>query len=203
MACAIFLRTDLLTGADTGGEWTYDGYSIDNTTFGAGGTAPGALVGDNPELDVTGWTPGFYKFTYAGGTGECADEVSTILAVIASPDAGCTPDDITYCEGEGGSGVNLLTLKNDECEEEITNDDLTIEWDGVSDDPGAAFSAGSLDIEDLPVGTYTFTFTKTATVPGGFTLSECENCEASEATLTIIITENFTAGTANSVAVCP
>ncbi len=206
MSCEINLRTDGLSGADAGGTWVWNGFnaSSDEGPFSTGsGTNPGALSGDNPAIDFDGFTPGYYAFTYSGGEGDCGDEVTIVIAVVSSPNAGCS-DTVTYCTGNGGSAVNLLTLKNTECGESITSTNLTIEWDDSSDDPGAAYNAGAgtLDIEDLEPGTYVFTYTKVAVPPDGYTLDNCPNCEASVATLTITIIATFTAGTANNIAVC-
>lgn len=203
--CEISLRTGGLAGASTGGVWTFNGFHPTNQ---AGpfdpeeGTDPGALSGDNPTVDFTGFTPGFYSFNYAGGEGTCAADVDIVIAVIAPAEAGCSPE-ITICTGEGGSDVSLLTLKNDECEEEITSENLVITVQSGS--PGGAFNseAGTIDLEDLAAGTYVFLFTKSPVVPGGYTLAECEECADDTATLTIIVSESFNPGTPNAIAVCP
>lgn len=206
MACLINLRTDGLSGADSGGTWTWNGHhaSSDTGPFSTGtGTDPGTLTGDNPQIDFDGFIPGFYSFTYGGGEGDCGDEVDVIIAVVPSVNAGCD-ETLTYCTGTGGTAVDLLALKNTECAESITDDNLTIEWDNSSDDPGAEFNAGAgtLNIDNLSAGTYVFNFIKTVEPPAGYTLEDCPNCATDEATLTIVVQASFDAGTAQNIAVC-
>lgn len=203
MACPINLRTDGLVGASTGGTWTFNGYHVSSPSgpFGGGGTSPGTLTGDNPAVDFSGFTPGYYSFNYAGGSGECAAEVDLVVVVLASVDAGC---DATYpiCEGQGGANVSLLTIKNAECSESITDDGLVITVQ--SGDPDTAFDsgAGTIDLEDLPIGTYVFLFTKSVEVPGGYTLADCEDCDPDTATLTITVAAAFNPGDPNSIGLC-
>ena len=204
MSCSLNLRTQGLTGADTGGTWEYNGYNSNNASgpFGAGGTSPGTLTGDNASIDFSGYTPGFYSFTYSGGQGDCADHVELVIAVTPSVNAGCDAE-IQICQGEGTT-QSLLTLKNEECNEDINDVNLTITLDDQGDDPGSAYNAGAgtINLAALDPGIYIFEFKKEVTVPDGYDLSNCPNCDPSFATLTIEVLLSFDAGTANNIAVC-
>lgn len=93
---------DHLTGETAGGSWTYIGYSVNDTTYGSGGTNPGTLTGDNPTVDFNGSVLGFYKFRYCVTDPDlidCSDCEDLIIQVVACPcttSAG-TPQDATTC----------------------------------------------------------------------------------------------------------
>lgn len=87
-----------LTGEDAGGVWTYIGYSVDDTTYGAGGSAVGSLTGDNPTKDFDGFILGFYKFRYCVTDPEileCTDCEDLIIEVVACP-----------CSNDSGTALN-------------------------------------------------------------------------------------------------
>src|SRR5690606_11862383 len=89
----------LLTGEDAGGSWTFVGFSADDTTYGAGGTAPGTIVGADPTHDFTGYIVGFYKFQYCvtdAGILDCEDCEDIIIEVVACP-----------CETNAGTPYNI------------------------------------------------------------------------------------------------
>lgn len=92
-----------MAGATPGGTWTFDGFNSTTQAgpFGAGGTTPPTLVGDNPELNFNGYVVGFYKFTYEVEVGECTDTGSVIIQVVRKV---CTPVNVNleYCVGESG-----------------------------------------------------------------------------------------------------
>jgi hypothetical protein len=100
MGCAVNLL-DRLTGADAGGTWTYLGFNTAQAgTPGAGGSTVGTLTGDNPEVDFTSFTTGFYSFQYCVGEGLCQDCITLQVRVTPST---CDPDDvdIVWCTGDG------------------------------------------------------------------------------------------------------
>lgn len=101
--CQISLLSRM-SGADTGGSWTFDGYAETHPSSpGSGGTDPGTLSGDNPTLDFDGWIPGFYHFTYTIDQNEC-EPISETLIIQVMPAVSCTPvdEEESYCEGETG-----------------------------------------------------------------------------------------------------
>jgi hypothetical protein len=203
--CTINLRTDLATGASTGGTWSYLGYSTTvGGTPGAGGTTPPALVGDNPAVDFSGYTPGFYHLRYAGGSGDCASQADYIVPVVDSGDAG-TDATIDLCEDD--AAINISAQLGGTYPSGINPPDIAISGDtanaGYSDNSTAGdVTDDTFDPSLSGVGTFTFTITVTPEAPAGYTLAACTNCDPSTATLTINVLANFNSGTPNNVAVC-
>jgi hypothetical protein len=164
--CTFNLRTELAPTADTGGSWTYNGYNSSsfNGPFnqspgtplfpgvGDGQTIPG---GDNPSVDSTSVSTGFYSVTYnaTATIPACNDSSDHVIHVQNTPCAG-TNTSIDVCNDD--PIVNLVTVINgaSTCGTvdgyNLTNNDGSSGLSGTSYDPSA----------DTP-GTYTFTNTVT------------------------------------------
>ncbi len=212
MACPKNLRTEFLDDADPGGEWAYDGYHASNPagTPGAGGTNPGALTGDDPELDFSSWIPGFYFFTYGGGEGACADDVQFPIPVAPAP---CVthPENIEVCEGGYGGQQTGNSLFARFIEESECYNSTWHEYDYVIPEDSDAFPEGWLDdfedeniggdINELAPGVYKITGRMTMKAIAGFAF-DCEDCEGAEYTWTITVNAAFAAGTPTNIAVC-
>jgi hypothetical protein len=223
MACPKNLRTDLLTGANTGGAWTYNGF---NANIGATPAAPtvypqvaGTAIplnlnnsaapvipgGDNPSVTTDAADIGFHFFTYNVAIGDCTDSQVVILQVLPAVDAGA---DFNLSLCENGSSVVIY----DEWVTNGTNPPLNIagttEWASAS--ASSAYVPGSTadDITDdtfdpslAAIGTYTYVFTVSATgQESGYTIN-CTDCTKT-ATVTISVVQAPVAGTAQTIAVC-
>lgn len=189
--CQISLLSRM-SGADTGGSWTFDGYAETHPSSpGSGGTDPGTLSGDNPTLDFDGWIPGFYHFTYTIDQNEC-DPISETLIIQVMPAVSCTPDDEeeSYCEGETGV-IDLHdifgTSDADTCK---INDIQSTGNDSV--DP-SDIDGTEVDLTEYEEGNYQLTVTYgtnvspefqelcgscTLTVTFTFEIENCNECEA-------------------------
>jgi hypothetical protein len=230
MACLKNLRTDLLNGANAGGTWSYLGFHPCDPegTPGAGGTNPGTLSGDNPEIDPNDWIVGYYFFKYEGGQGDCADEVITVLQVLPKP---CypVPEDVSFCVGQYSGDINCIGLENmgangggctfnypanfGSCNPGREQDfyfNLSVTQDAGSPNnlPAnwiANFDCGvtDQDLNDLPVGEYWINIEVSlkASAYTGFTLS-CADCDPFEAVWKITVLNTFDAGEAVKLAVC-
>jgi hypothetical protein len=230
MSCPKNLRTDLLTGANVGGTWSYLGYNACDPegTPGAGGTAPGTLTGDNPEIDTDGWIVGYYFFEYEGGEGECADSVITVLQVLPRP---CypMPENVGFCVGQYAGDVNCLgfdhfAANESECNFNFPasygscdpNRNLEFYFDlSITEDVGspdqlppswlAGFTCGveEADLNDLPVGEYHIRIevARKTSSHVGFTF-DCTDCLDYSEVWVINVYESFDAGEAVKLAVC-
>lgn len=215
MACVKNLRTDFLTGADTGGTWQYLGYHASNPagTPGAGGTDPGTLTGDNPQLDFTAYVPGFYFFRYSGGEVPCDGSVDIVIPVAPAPCIGA-PDDIAFCEANcdadpnpvGGSNAVEYFVVEQDCNFSVDWHDFDLEQAPDSPDE---FPAGFLNNWingdenwcNLAIGVYKVKATVSLKAISGFTF-DCDDCDSVDHTLTITVREEFNAGTPTNIAVC-
>lgn len=203
MACLKSLRTDFLTGADTGGVWTYTGPSaIQVQITGISGTVqlqPGDTVGstDNPELDfdtLAGLAcDNTYPnlFTYTVTSGGCTDTATVGLTIACPPDAG-TDIEIDLCESD--SAVNLYDLLG-----ATSNDGV---WTGDTANPGYSDNGTGGDPTDdtfdpSASGTGTFSFTYTVSD----TSTDCP-CPDSVGVITINVDTTPEAGTGSTAEIC-
>lgn len=206
MACLLNLRTNLLSAADGGGTWTYLGYSSTvGGTYEVETPTPsfGPLTGDNPQIDTSEKSTGFYKFEYLGGTGICEDSVEVILQVIE----GChytEVSDKSYCSGEAFT-LDLVDIQSG-C-------DSTVALGGTSDPlpPGVTLNTGTKQlIADAGATTISIgddyiidvTITRTSTPSAGYTEADCPNCDGGTYVVVVHIVESFDAGTPVSIAAC-
>lgn len=95
--CISNLRTDLSPTSDPGGQWFYLGYSTDPAgPFGSGGNLVNTPIfgvvpgGDNPPVDPSGATDGFYRFRYTVGISPCSSfntlDVEVLNGICAGGD---------------------------------------------------------------------------------------------------------------------
>lgn len=205
--CLINLRTDLLTGADGGGEWTYDGYNETNSSgpFTVGtGEFENLPSGDNPQIDTSGKPVGFYRFTYSGGSGDCEDEVSVVLQIIE----GChfdPVDDKSFCAGDAFT-VDLVDITGGDC-------GITVQQAGNSDTfpSGVTLNTSTNQLIAVPNATelaagdvyrINIDIVRNSSPESGYNLEDCENCDGGDYQVQITITESFDAGTPVLVAAC-
>lgn len=200
MACPKNLRTQLMTGAEAGGTWTYDGFSVDEAgPFTIGAWDPSPLTGDDPAVDFTGATSdGYHAFTYSGV--DClGNTVNAQLIVWVSPrpDAG-DPAVVDICEDE--------TITVDLFAELGGTPQTGGVWELTSGtiDPGSTFDAGAgtVDFVNHPPGTLIFTYTVSPSAPAGYSLQNCENCDDDASTVSVNINDTFDPGTPIQVGVC-
>ena len=127
---------DQLTGEDTGGTWTDD-------------SASGALSGSI--LDLALLTIGSYNFTYSITDANGCDNSSTVtITVEDAPESGIanTPFEICLSNINTGQTVNLFDL--------LDNEDQSGIW--IDDSSTGALVGSIVTIDNLPSGTYNFTY---------------------------------------------
>jgi hypothetical protein len=188
MACPdFFLRTDGLTGADTGGTWALES-----------GTYPGSLAGDNPEIVIEDLGFGSNVFKYRYSTVDCPEVESTV--VLFRPNLG-SGDDSTYTACDNATALTLITL----IDNFVAGANATYEWsgDGTSSPGyfvGTSYNNSTFDPSVAGVGTYNFVLTVSPAVPLGFNLLAC--CEPFDITLEITVEESFDPGVGGNIVVC-
>lgn len=205
MACpAINLRSALLFNADTGGSWTYNGYSStfdgddDNLAqfVGIPASPPeetgGPLVGDNPLIDPSGHTTGFYSFTYSLVDGGCSVDNNVVMPIVETYFAGqdtsfgiCTDNNSTYQFFDLISDFGSLTV------------DTLGTWSqiGGTPNPHPGFNNNvdptlvTFDASDInhPNDTFPLVFQYTTQTPStpGFWNPRCPQCQADTSTISI------------------
>lgn len=195
MPCRTIELLDNLLSPDPGGTWTYLGYNVlPGGSPGAGGSTVGTLTGDNPSVDFEGFTPGTYFFRYSTGTGECIDNVTLKIKVVARGTAG-TPTPATYCTSASGS-IALASL--------LTGETSGGQWilnTGSPDDPGGAFNAGAGTINLSSLNTaavYQFDYIIDVEGNEDFDPIECLSCR-SVATVTVTIVDACDPGDDNTI----
>lgn len=174
------LRTDGLTGADPGGTWED-----------VNSTHTGTLVGDDPCVNWADLSPGDNLFRYClagcGGGEVCAD------VTIYKMDIGQvgTNQSITLCEDDDPVNVfNALAI--------TLGPDGIGAWTG--DTGNAGWTEPNFDPSLSGVGTFTYTYTITPDLPGGYTDLGC--CSPISVTMTITVTNTANAGSGGNVAGC-
>jgi len=207
MACPVInLRSDLLLNADAGGTWTYNGYSAtfdgddDNLAQFVGSPASppeetASLIGDDPTLDPTGHTVGFYSFTYSLVSGGCSADNNIVLPIMATYTAG---DDVskTICQDDR-SIFNLFDLIDDFGANGV---DTGGSWEQLNGTPNPhpGFSnnvdptLATFDVSEIdwPNDTFPIHFYYTTQEPGvaGFTRTRCPQCSSDHSSVYITMT---------------
>lgn len=161
----------LLSGADAGGTWA--------ETTGSGQFNTGTGV-----FDASGLTAGTYTFTYSfAASGSCLPDFATFDIVVNNqPDAGLDGNS-TLCNSVG-STLDLNTL--------LSGADAGGTWTETTGSGQFNAGTGVFDASGLTAGTYTFTYTLTATAP----------CLDDFATFDITVTGTVTAGNDNNTTIC-
>ena len=162
--------TTLLAGEDAGGTWTDEDLT-------------GAITGSIFDASATPFAGGTYSFTYTVATSSpCSRATTTIqVLVVTVPDAG-TPKNETICIT---SNLDLLTLLDGEDAGGTWNDD-----DASGALTGSNFNAA---LTATAGGTYSFTYTVTATTP--CTVDDAE-------TVQVIVQPTPNSGTGTNTSVC-
>uniref|UniRef100_UPI002608250E gliding motility-associated C-terminal domain-containing protein n=1 Tax=uncultured Algibacter sp. TaxID=298659 RepID=UPI002608250E len=157
---------DLLEGEDQTGTW-FEG--MDNT---------GTSI-TNP-TDLSGLTPGTYNFTYdVDAIDSCDDELVTVQITINALPVTGTPMPETFCENDltASSPLDLYG--------QLTGEDTGGTW--TDDNASGALTVSEVDLTQLTIGTYNFTYT----------ITDANSCTNSS-TVTIIVVDAPESGTANT-----
>ncbi len=132
---------DLLTGADLIGNWYVGTDNLGETT--------------SNEIDLSLLANGTYNYTYeVAAIGACTDELVTVQIVINLPPNSGTPSGATYCENELGSNSPLDLFTR------LTGADPGGVWS--DDNATGALTGSQVDLTNLAVGFYNYTYTITA-----------------------------------------
>jgi hypothetical protein len=182
------LRTDGLTGADTGGTWAL-----------VSGSFSGSLATDNPCIDTTDLGFGLNVFSYTlPASGECPEVVSELKLYRANLGSGDETNAITICDNQ--DPVILVSLIGNF----VGGTDATYTWENINSASGYSFNGfytlSSFDPKVDGVGVYRFRLLATPNLPSGFLLEEC--CEPLKFDIEITVTEGFNAGTGGNFVVC-
>ncbi|WP_203256413.1 gliding motility-associated C-terminal domain-containing protein [Hyunsoonleella ulvae] len=157
---------DLLENEDQTGTW-YVG--TDNT----GATTPNTV-------DLSGLMSGTYNYTFdVDAIGSCDDPLVTVQVIINPlPNTG-TPSPATFCENElvANSPLDLFG--------QLTGENAGGTW--TDDDTTGALTGSDVDLTQLVIGTYSFTYTITD-------VNTCTN----SSTVTVTVEDAPESGTANT-----
>lgn len=187
MPCAPFnLRTDGLSGASTGGTWS----------FVSGSYSGPALSGDNPAIDIAshiglGLTA---TFRYTGL--DCDSNPVTADVTLLNMDLGtATSFAETLCSNE--AAVVIFTQLTG-----TLGPHGAITWSGDIANGGFSGSGATAEFDPSASGTGVFTFTATInpSVPGGYSDLAC--CDPVVATYTVTVEDSFNPGTGGTYAGC-
>lgn len=199
MACSKNLRTDFLMMADPLGSWSWLGFSATiGGSYSTGmGTNPGTLTGDDPLVNFEGFISGFYKFEYAPPEdATCGSPVSFIVPVMEQPNPG-TSATSSECENSGET-IELLSKLGGSPQVGGT-------WTLISGSPPMGtynLPAGSFTLGPTVVpGTYVFRYTIPEPSTPGYT-TDCADCSAAFADVTINVQDAFMAGSALNISNC-
>jgi hypothetical protein len=205
MACPfIYLRTDLLPNAQTGGFWTYNGYAEDfdgdKDNFMQFTDTPASepeelgdpLVGDSPGIDPTGHSVGFYSFTYQLDDGDCRLLTNVVLPIVETFSAGQTV--LKSSCAEDGSTYQLFDLVSNFGALDVATHGYWVQVAGTpnphpgfynpSDPTLATFDPSTINFpSDVP--SWIFKYVVPQLAPEGFTNYGCTNCNSSTADVRI------------------
>lgn len=175
MACDINLFF-LVPGADILGSWTFDGYSENFPgTPGSGGSDPGSLTGFAPIINTSGWTPGYYYFTYTVEEEGCDPVTSQVVIAVQESGSTGTGSTETYCSTDDDI-IDLFDLLSDAS----TGGSWVLSPNSLND-PGAAFDseAGTLDLGQVSSSSiFTFDYVIEIEDEPGFQSSSCLVCKS-------------------------
>lgn len=198
--CVLYLRTDFMYGAPTGGYWVYNGYSSSSesgpfTDIPANpiwiGIDSGDVIpfGDDPQLNYLNRSVGFHSFTYnyVGG--------SNTLTIQIIDDADCAGEDNTvYDSSSSATPIDLSTyLASAGCPSPAGGGN----WENL--DGASGWSAPNLTPNVAGAGTFRFRYTLTPTT---FDIVDCADCPAFEATITVEITAAFEVNISTASTTC-
>lgn len=183
MACTVNHFTDILQNESPGGVVVFDFYSTTNdATPDAGGSV--IEVSGNGVSDFNNAIPGFYYFTHTVGEGDCQVSTQYAIQVVARPDAGIG-DTVNLCVDD--APINIFSLLTG-------TPQLTGVWSG-SGVGNAGHSANTgVPTDDMfdpglsGEGVFTFIYTVGVVPQEGYIVSNCENCNAAQATITFNVT---------------
>lgn len=198
------LRTDLTTGADTGGSWKFTGSTLITSITVDGGAVSlniGDTVGvnDDPQIDFCSIVApaGTYTFVYTiPAAGGCPSDSTTVTLIIQ--DSPTVNADVTLDVCIGDPVINLFN--------QLGAGTVTGGTWGGAGTSHAGYTAGAdetLSTFDPANGTIVppETFVFTYTVAGNPTANGCPCADAVQ-TLTINVNDVFDAGTGGTVEVC-
>lgn len=166
----------LLIGADAGGTWS-------ETT---GGVPSGGFTSATGILDASGVPAGVYTFDYTvAAVAPCVDDAATFTITIQNEVTAGLDNTDELCNSSGTT-LDLNTL--------LTGADAGGSWSETTLTPTGSFTPGSgiLDASGVPAGVYTFEYYVSAIAP----------CLDDQASITITIEQEVTAGTDNVSVLC-
>lgn len=207
MACSKQLRTEFLSGADTGGVWALEGYNAtsDAGPFAGGGSWPWTTSNnDDVVVDFSDVEQGWYKLSYYA-TGDCGDSVDVVIGVKGGADGSAGPVTVDKCIGDAEFNVwdryvNLLGASYEEGPYEVTG-----AWSGNATSapgwtPGGHFTESTFDPDTE--GTYTLILTLTPVDMPGYSQVSCDNCDPLVMELTIVVSAPYSAGGDSFKSIC-
>lgn len=190
MACTKNLRTDLNPTADAGGVWTYVGYNSMSSTGpwnntpanNMTGLAPNSpMVGDNPSIDPSLGSAGFYRFLYTVTNSFCTD-VSNLTVEVKPVSCPGEDDSLSVCSNDAQFSLANAFVASSEC------DVLIGTLAGVS---GSPVFGGAPNYNFNPstngAGVYVIRNSASVSPSPGFTI-ECDDCDAA-ADLTVTVNQ--------------
>lgn len=190
MACPNFnLRTDGLSGAETGGDWTL-----------ISGTYPGSLAGDNPAIviDDLGFGSNVFEYRFSPENPLCPDVYSQVI--LFRPNLGEGEDsDVELCAN--GSPQVLINF----IDGFVAGANAIYSWGGGGTSSpgyniGTNYNNTTFDPSVAGVGVYTFILNVDPSVPAGFDVLAC--CEGFEIELVITVVAAFDPGVGGNIVVC-
>lgn len=187
---------------------TNNPYDVDTNSVPV--AAQGAVLSYNTIVDFTNKAAGYYGFMYMVGDinndgtlgNECGDVECFEIEVL---DGFQSYDSLTlnYCSEAIPSTINLYNLLNTENSGNLLNGGT---WQAVTSIPTSTLNPNTGTISNItaPItaGTYTYTYTLGLNLLNAYHTILPGSCSTSTITVTIIVSPNFSAGTANSAAVC-
>ena len=188
MACGTFnLRTDFLTGADTGGTWTVTAGMFTGTP----------LSGDDPPVTISTDIPLGTSTTFQYSGLDCDGNTVTADVTLFNMDLGSvTTASASYCDDDLPIAV-FLELSG------TLGAQGTVTWSGPDiTNPGFSGSGTSFAFDPgaSGIGTFNVTATISPNVPGGYSDLAC--CDPITANYTVTVTEAFNPGTGGLFAGC-
>ena len=188
--CQISLRSDINSSASPGGIWTYLGYNPTDPTTGVWNFTPSnplvptpigqTISGDDPLVDSTGKSVGFYRFSYTVTNEGCTD---TEIFIVQVRQANCAGDDFTISLCSNTPTISLAQFFDD-----YTTCSLVVgSIAGVSGSPVIGSSPNyNFNPSVNGPGTFVVRNTVVSSPYAGFS-SQCEDCtQTADATIVVI-----------------
>lgn len=193
MNCILDILDTFLPGASEGGQWELLGFSLtESGPYGSGGNWPWSTnPNDHVMVNFNDIIQGYYKLNYFA-TGDCGGLQEVIIPVVGGGDAGTTKN-ITICTSS--NSINIANELLAVYDTGVLQADFQFTGNGVGSSayiPGDANTP--LDDEFDPAlvgpGSYQITLSITPQIQSPYTLSTCDSCLPTTATLFITVEES-------------